>query len=120
MKYMIMMFGDAGTMMATQSKDWINEMIGFMTALDGELRDRGELVAAEGLADATQARVVSRTADGIVVTDGPFAETKESLIGYWVVDVEDDARLLDIAGRIVTYSQKVELRPVMAGPPEFE
>ena len=47
-----------------------------------------------------------------MATDGPFAESKESLIGFWVLDVADEARILEIAGRIVKYSGLVEVRPV--------
>jgi hypothetical protein len=52
------------------------------------------------------------------VTDGPFAEAKESLVGYWIVDVEDDARGLAISERIVQYSGVVEGGRVADGPPE--
>lgn len=116
MKYMIMMFGTAGEMMETQSPDWIKEMIGFMRNLDQELVSSGEMVFNEGLQDGGAAKVV-RLTDGVpVTTDGPFAEAKESLIGFWVLDVADEARILEIAGRIVAYSGVVEVRPVGVAP----
>ena len=118
MKYMVMMFGSAEEMLDTQSPEWVREMIRFMTDIDQELRETGELVAAEGLVDGSQAKLVRRSDDGYVVTDGPFAESKESLVGYWVLDVEDEARILEICGRIVQYSQVVEVRRVADGPPE--
>ena len=118
MKYMVMMFGSAEGMLDTQSPDWIREMIQFMRDLDQELRESGELVATEGLVDGSQAKLVRRTDDGFTVTDGPFAEAKESRVGYWVLDVEDEARVLEICGRIVKYSQVVEVRRVADGPPE--
>ena len=84
MKYMIMMFGSAAEMMETQSPDWIREMIAFMQNLDVELRNAGELVFNAGLADGSTAKTVSLV-DGLpVTTDGPFAEAKESLVGYWL------------------------------------
>ncbi len=116
MKYMIMMFGTAGEMMETRSPEWITEMIGFMRNLDQELVASGEMVFNEGLQDGGAAKIV-RLADGVpVTTDGPFAEAKESLIGFWVLDVADEARILDIAGRIVRYSGVVEVRPVGVAP----
>ena len=116
MKYMIMMFGTAGEMMETKSPEWIKEMIGFMRDLDGELRDSGEMVFSEGLQDGGTAKLVTLT-DGVpVTTDGPFAEAKESIIGFWVLDVADEARILEIAGRIVRYSGTVEVRPVGVAP----
>jgi hypothetical protein len=119
MKYMIMMFGDAGTMMETQSKDWIKEMIAFMHTLGKDLTDSGEMVESRGLADPSQAKTVRPSDGGPVVTDGPFAEAKESLAGYWVVDVESEARALEIAGRIVAYAAVVEVRQIPDGPPEI-
>jgi hypothetical protein len=115
-KYMIMMFGTAGEMMETQSSDWIKEMIGFMRDLDRELRESGEMVFNEGLQDGDAAKIV-RLTDGVpVTTDGPYAEAKESLIGFWILDVADEARILEIAGRIVRYSGVVEVRPVGVAP----
>jgi hypothetical protein len=115
-KYMIMMFGSAGEMMETRSPEWITEMIGFMRDLDRELVEAGELVFNEGLQDGDAAKIV-RLVDGVpVTTDGPYAETKESLIGFWVLDVADEARILEIAGRIVQYSGLVEVRPVGVAP----
>ena len=120
MKYMVMMFGSAEEMGETQSPEWIREMIQFMIGLNQELQQAGELVEARGLVDGSQATTV-RLADGVpVVTDGPFAESKESLVGYWVLDVESEERLVEIAGRIVRYSGVVELRRVADGPPEIE
>src|SRR6478736_789731 len=91
-------------MFETQSPEWIKEMIGFMIELSSELQASGELVSAEGLVDGTQAKVVKQTDDGIVVTDGPYGEAKESLVGYWILDVADEARIVEIASRIVKYS----------------
>ena len=119
MKYMIMMFGDQATMMDTRSTDWIREMIQFMHTVDSDLRKAGELVAGEGLVDPAQAKTV-RVRDGVPVpTDGPFAEAKESLAGYWIVDVENEARALEIASRVVAFIQEpIEVRQVGDAPPE--
>jgi hypothetical protein len=118
MKYMIMMFGSAAGLMETRSTDWIKEMIQFMKQLDVDLTNSGELVFNAGLADRSAAKTV-RLEDGLpVATDGPFAESKESLIGYWVVDVESEARAIEISSRIVEYSGVVEVRQVMDAPPE--
>ena len=116
MKYMIMMFGGAAEMTSTQSPDWITEMIAFMRDLDRELVESGEMVFNEGLQDGDGATIV-RLTDGVpVATDGPYAEAKESLIGFWILDVADKDRILEIAGRIVRWSGMVEVRPVAAAP----
>jgi hypothetical protein len=117
---MIMMFGSAGEMMEVQSKEWITEMIDFMGTLNDDLSRASELVEARGLADGSQAKTVSLSDGGAVVaTDGPYAEAKESIVGYWVVDVVDEARAIEICGRIVKYARSVELRQVQDAPPEM-
>jgi hypothetical protein len=113
---MIMMFGSAAGMMEVKSPEWIKEMIGFMRQLDVDLRSSGELVFNLGLADAGTAKTVSLENGLPVATDGPFAESKESLIGYWVVDVENEARVIEIAGQIVKYANVVEVRRAGEAP----
>jgi hypothetical protein len=119
MKYLIAMFGDQATMVETRSLEWIKSMIAFMGEVDQELADRGERVDAVGLADPSQATTV-RFVDGAPVpTDGPFAEAKESLAGYWIVDVPGEERALEIASKIVAFIEgPVEVRQIMDAPPE--
>jgi len=120
MKYMIMTFGSAEAGLAAKGKDWMLEMIQFMQNLDADLKKSGELVDEQGLADGSQAKTV-RIKNGIpVATDGPFAESKESLVGYWIVDVESEARAIEIASGIVAFvKEPIEVRRVMDAPPEF-
>jgi hypothetical protein len=118
MKYMIMMFGSAAGMMEAQPPEWIKEMIGFMVQLDKDLRASGELVFNVGLADGSTAKLVKLENGTAVTTDGPYAESKEALIGYWVLDVESEARVIEIASQIVEWSRVVEVRQVMDAPPE--
>ena len=84
------------------------------------MRESGELVEDHGLADGSQAKTV-RFQNGIpVATDGPFAESKESLVGYWIVDVESEQRAIEIASRIVAFVKApIEVRRVMDAPPDF-
>jgi hypothetical protein len=111
MKYMIMMFGDQSGL-AGQPEEWIVEMVDFMHNLNADLARSGELVEAVGLADASQAQIV-RYKDGLpVATDGPFAESKESLAGFWMVDVDDEARAIEIASRVVAFIGPVGAPPL--------
>jgi len=118
MKWMIMMFGDQATMVEVKTPEWIREMIQFMQGIDQELRESGELVDSQGLADPSQAKTV-RFQDGVPVpTDGPFAEAKESLAGYWIIEGTED-RAIEIASRTVAFIEgPVEVRQVMDAPPE--
>jgi hypothetical protein len=98
--------------------------IAFMHDLNAELTKAGELVGAEGLAPPGQARIVRADRDGRPVTDGPFAESKEFLVGFWIVDVESEARAHEIAAKASTapgpggtpLQIPIEVRQVMRAP----
>ena len=121
MKYMIMMFGDQGTMMESRSTDWITKMVQFMHRLNAELAQAGELVSAEGLVDPSQARTIRLQGGVPVATDGPFAEAKESLAGYWIVDVPSEARAVEIASRVAAYVEcPIEVRRIGDAPPDVD
>lgn len=118
MKYLIAMFGDQATMVATKSTEWITDMIRFMGELDQELADTGEKVESVGLVDPTMAKTVRFEHGAPVATDGPFAEAKESLAGYYLVDVEGEARAIEIASKIVDrIHEPIEVRQVADAPP---
>lgn len=74
----------------------------FIAGLNQELMDSGELVDAAGLADPAEAKTVRNQGGVAVITDGPFAEAKEVLGGYWVLDCESLDRALEIAQRAVS------------------
>ena len=82
----------------------------FMQALTKKLSDAGELVATEGLAAPTAAKRVRAGTDGRPITDGAFAESKEFLAGFWIVDVATPERALAIAAEV----SKAPGAPVMA------
>ena len=128
MKYILMMHCPRtayDTFGAMPPKD-IQAHIGFMMGLNKALRESGELVSAEGLADPRQAISVRAGNDGAPVTDGVFPESKEFLAGYWIVDVENTERAYAIAARAsaapgaggTPLNMPIEVRQVMSGPPE--
>lgn len=130
MKFMLMMNAPRGTgdwSVAEWPVEDLKAHIGFMRRFSQELSEAGELVAAEGLAAPGQARLVRAGEGGEPeVTDGPFAEAKEFLAGYWIVDVESPARAYTIAARASAapgpggkpLNMPIEVREVMSGPPE--
>ncbi len=85
-------------------------------ALFGELGASGKLVAGNELDDPETAKTV-RVRDGQpVVTDGPFAETKEQIGGLMVVEADDLDEAISIAVRIpVVERASVEIRPLVVG-----
>jgi hypothetical protein len=117
-KYVLMMFGDADTMMVEQPTEWVREMIAWMDEFNAELTASGELVTARGLAFPREAKTVSLVDGQVVVTDGPFAESKEALAGFWILDVRDEARGIELASRVVRWAGRVELRASPDQAPE--
>ena len=130
MKYMLMMHAPRAGWETAGIGTWppedIKAHISFMHRFNKELKEAGELVGAEGLAGPEQARVVrARKGGGPEVTDGPFAEAKEFLAGYWIVDVESRERAYEIAARAsaapgksgVPLNMPIEVREVMGAPP---
>ncbi|HEY3338688.1 MAG TPA: YciI family protein [Propionicimonas sp.] len=84
--------------------------------LNAALAATGELVSAEALADDSTGTVLSLKSGSIVTSDGPFAESKEMLAGFYLVDVASLDRALEIAAMIPEVQAgagDVEVRPVM-------
>jgi hypothetical protein len=130
MKYMLMMHAprtgwkEAG--IGTWPPDDIKAHIGFMHRFNKELTQAGELVSAQGLNLPEEARVVRAGKGGAPeVTDGPFAEAKEFLAGFWIIDCENKERAYEIAARAsaapgkggVPMNMPIEVREVMSAPP---
>ena len=90
-------------------------MIEFMQRIDVELTESGELVFQQGLADPSQGRTVKVQQGVPVATDGPFAESRESLVGFWVVDVDNEARAVEIAARISRGCRRPDRGPPVHG-----
>ena len=89
------------------------EVIDLMGRYNDQLIDAGVLVAAEGLAPATEGVVIDFDTTPPVVTDGPYGETHELFDGYWIVDVADQAAAVEWAMRAPCGpGVKIELRRV--------
>ena len=127
MKYILMMNTTmrAGEEVPVWPKADLQSHVAFMASLTKDLNERGELVAAEGLAFPNEAKLVRAGKDGRPITEGVFPESKEFLAGFWIVDVEGPERAIEIAARISTapgpggalLQIPVEVRPVMNAAP---
>ena len=128
MKYMLMMHAPRGTG-EYQISDWSPEdfkgHMAFMTRLNKELTEAGELVSAEGLAAPGEARLVrANKKGGPPVTDGVFPESKEFLAGFWIVDVDTPERAYQLAAKASAapgpggkpLNMPIEVRQVMSAP----
>jgi hypothetical protein len=90
----------------------------YYAALADELAASGELLATEALADASLTRRVSVREGQTLTSDGPFAEAKEQLAGFFLVDCPSPERAVEIAARVPEAELGlVELRPVLRLPP---
>jgi len=120
MKYMLLTYSPRDfdfQNFSTDRPEWVGEMIAFMHQLNEDLQASGELVAAEGLADRAETRTVRLVGDEAVTTDGPYAETKEVLAGFWIVEVPHLERAAEIAARVVRFvRQAIEIRPIGEAP----
>src|SRR5678816_3386023 len=102
MKYMLMMHAPRGTG-DYQINNWAAEdfqaHMEFMGRYNKELLNSGEFVHVEGLTPPGQAKLVRAGKDGRPITDGPFAESKEFLAGFWIIDVDSPERALELAAK---------------------
>ena len=82
-------------------------------ALLEELSASGEFVTAEALADPASATIYGWSPEGHLATDGPYAEAKEQLAGFFLIDCASRERAEEIAAQFAQPGGTVELRPVM-------
>lgn len=78
-----------------------------------EISESGELVTAEALADPASATVYRWSTDGQLATEGPYAETKEHLAGFFLIDCATRERAEQIAAQFAGPGSPAELRPAM-------
>lgn len=104
MRFMVQMLDDTATWDADMAKfgpDDVRATLEYMGALNAELSGSGELVEVRGLAGPGAALTVTAVAGGEhKVTEGPHDPNGRILSGYWVIDVKDKDRAVEIAGRL--------------------
>jgi hypothetical protein len=84
-----------------------------------EMRSKGAFVSGEGVQPVATARSVRVRGDEISATDGPFAETKEQLSGFYLLECKDQDEAIQWAAKIPAASTGVvDIRPVIEYPPE--
>jgi hypothetical protein len=97
-KYMLLIYQNPAAMQALP-EEAKQAVMAEAESIINELVEAGEWVTGEGLADPSSATTV-RVRDGVpAVTDGPFAEAKEQIVGYCIVDCETPERAVEIATR---------------------
>ncbi|HMD36085.1 MAG TPA: YciI family protein [Vicinamibacterales bacterium] len=110
MKYACLVYLEPGKLHAVPDAE--------CAASGDNLRQRGQLVAAEALQPIDTATTVRVRNGKVSVTDGPFAETKEHLAGFYLIEATDLNEAIQIASRIPPAREgSVEVRPVRALQP---
>jgi hypothetical protein len=129
MKFMLMMNAPRGNgdyAVMKWAPEELEAHVEFMRKLNGQLKQEGVFVDAQGLMPPGAARLVRAKQDGSPdVTDGPFAEAKEFLAGFWIVEVKSAAEAYAIAARVSVAPGPggkplylpVEVREVASAPP---
>jgi hypothetical protein len=111
-QYMLLIYGDENAWQGF-SEDERNAFMGEYTAYTDELRQAGAFVAADALQPTGTATTVRVREAEQLLTDGPYAETKEQLGGYYIVDVESLDEAIQWAAKIPSArSGSIEVRPV--------
>jgi hypothetical protein len=128
MKYILLMSGSKAGVDAYRawSRKDIDAHMAALTSLNRELTESGEFVATQGLAAPHEAKAVRGLKEGMPITDGIFPESKEFLLGYWIVDVATPERAYEIAGRIsaapgpggVPTNMPIEIRQLAISAPQ--
>ncbi|WP_328476262.1 YciI family protein [Actinoplanes sp. NBC_00393] len=117
MKYLLLAYTPAAAWdAATADRPTEDALAAFAVyqKFEEELTASGELVGTEGLGHPAVSTTIRRTDSGVVATDGPFAELKEVLASFAVIDVASQERAVEIASRIVAaLGEPIEIRPIM-------
>ena len=119
MRYMLLIYTSEEEAKKASEEAMRNVAAGHRAAMD-EARKRGILEAAEPLASTATATTVRMQAGKVMTTDGPFAETKEQLAGYYILDCRDLDEAIEWAERIPTACGGgegcIEIRPLRGFP----
>jgi hypothetical protein len=120
MKYVVLIYSNAGSRELWEqfSETERGEGLAYYARLTAELEASGELVVTHALADVSTTKRVRVDEGRTLTTDGPFAEAKEHLAGFYVLDVASEERAVEIAGKIPEAALGlVEVRPVRSLDP---
>jgi hypothetical protein len=117
-QYMLLIYDDESVWREMPEEER-NAVMGEYFSYTEALREAGKYVAADALQPTSTAKTIQVRDGAPLTTDGPFAETKEQLGGYYVVDVDSEEEALEWAAKIPSARYgKIEVRPVVVFPVE--
>jgi hypothetical protein len=110
MRYVLLVCNDESEQLTTEET---NARYAAYTACQKEMESRGVLVTRERLRPTSTSTTVRFRGNQLVIADGPFAETKEQIAGYFVVEVGDLDEAVELASLIPAASHgTIEVRPI--------
>jgi hypothetical protein len=120
MQYLLLIYLQESSAPSAASDEEMATELADYGAFTAESRERGQFIAGEALEPTSTATSV-RIRDGqTFVTDGPFAETKEALGGFYLLDCRDLDEAIEMAAKIPAARRgTIEIRPVWVLPPEY-
>ena len=115
MKYLCLVYNEEQRLSAMPKSEYDTFASGHL-ALDEELRRSGHYVASESLQPVHTATTVRIRHGKMSVTDGPFAETREQLGGFFLINARDLNEAIQVASRIPSArTGSIEVRPISEG-----
>lgn len=114
MKYVVLIYSNADSRKLWEqfSEAERGEGLAYYARFDAELEASGELVVSQALADPSTTKRVRADEGRTLTTDGPFAEAKEHLAGFYLLDVASEERAIEIAAKVPEAALGlVEVRP---------
>ena len=116
MQFMLLIYDNEATWGSMPEEDR-NAVMGEYFAYTEELRNAGKYVAGDALQPVSTAKSVRIREGDVSTSDGPFAETKEVLGGYYLVDVDSEDEALEWAKKIPSARfGTIEVRPIVVFP----
>ena len=117
MKYLCLAYEEESTLNALSKSEWDALRDETLTYVD-ELRSSGRLISTEPLQSVSTAATVRVRGGKVSITDGPFAETKETLGGFFLINASDLNEAIQVASRWPSARLgSIEVRPIEAGLP---
>jgi hypothetical protein len=118
MRYLLLIYGDESNRPASAGDVDPEVALKPWWEYTAWLKEKGWYLAGDALQPTATATTVRQRNGNVITTDGPFAETKEQLGGYYMIDCEDLDQALEAASRIPAVERgfSIEARPIMEFP----
>jgi hypothetical protein len=113
MRFMLSLIGDEA-FVAEATPEQMDEIVAEMEEFNDELKKAAVFAQADGLGPTADAKTLRYGEDGkAVVTDGPFAESKEQIAGYWILDCKDLDEAVEWARKSPVKDGAIEVRAIV-------